>query len=263
MTRSSVSLRALYHGARRRLRLLYHNAPYWFRGAPDGLPIPPLELREMIWEESTDLAIFFQHSGRTRYILDVLRQHGADVDDFRAILDFGCGAGRDIRQFHRLKHQATVYGTDINPDQIAWCRANLSFAEFDVNQAYPPLRYRDDQFDFIYTFSVFTHLAERQQFLWISELSRVLRPGGYLLITTCSDLEVLTPNEQEQFRAGRLVVRNGELAGVPSTYGACIVYHPVEYVKEKLAQGFELVQFFPRDPSGPVGDMDQYFLRKR
>lgn len=258
-----VHFRTLYRRARPKLRLLYHNAPYWIRGARDGLPIPPLHLRKLAWSECADLRVFFQHSGRIQYILEVLRQHGADIDSFRAILDFGCGAGRDMRQFHHLGTKAKVYGSDINTDQVSWCRQNLPFAECEVNQALPPLAYRDNTFDFIYTFSVFTHLAELQQFLWIEELSRVLRPGGYLLATTCGEsyLGFLTQSEREDFRAGRLVVRNGGLAGSPSRYGGCIAFHPVEYVREKLAKKFELVQFFPGEPDGPIGEMDQYFLK--
>jgi 2-polyprenyl-3-methyl-5-hydroxy-6-metoxy-1,4-benzoquinol methylase len=263
--RASANPRALYHDTRLKLRLLFHNAPYWLKGAPDGLPIPPLKLRRLIWDECADIRVFFQRSARVQYILDVLNHHGANIRSFEAILDFGCGAGCDIRQFRHLTLKAKVHGTDINPEQIDWCRANLPFADYAVNQPHPPLVYSDEKFDFIYTFSVFTHLSEPQQFMWVNELARVLRPGGYLLITTCGDsyLGLLTQHEREQFRAGRLVVRNAELAGIPSSYGTCIVYHPVEYVKEKLAKGFELIQFSPAEASGPVGEMDQYFLKKQ
>ena len=250
-------------------RAIARSLPYWVKGAPDGLPIPPLKLRTRVWGEYADIRLFFQEEGQIQGILNVLARRGANVDEFDAILDFGCGAGRAIRQFQHLKARlgkAKIYGTDINPEQIAWCRRNLPFAEFEVNQASPPLKYGDEKFDLIYTFSVFTHLPEAQQFLWVNELSRVLKPGGYFLLTTCGEsyFETLTREEKEQFRAGQLVVRYGELAGIPSSYNDCIAFHPPAYVRGKLAGGFEVVEFTPGEaiPHEPKGEMDHYFLRK-
>jgi SAM-dependent methyltransferase len=47
----------------------------------------------------------------------------------------------------------------------------------------PPLPYRDHHFDLIINCSVFTHLDERLQDLWLAELQRVTRPGALLLLT--------------------------------------------------------------------------------
>jgi len=60
----------------------------------------------------------------------------------------------------------------------------IPFAEFDINALSPPLVYGEGSFGLIYTFSVFTHLSEALQVSWLAELSRVLKPGGYLLLTT-------------------------------------------------------------------------------
>jgi SAM-dependent methyltransferase len=252
-----------------RPRVVYHNIPYWFRGAEDGLPIPPLRLRSLVWGEYVDLRNFFKEQGQLDYLLDVLAGDGANVEEFRAILDFGCGAGRALRQVPYLRRslgKATFHGTDINPKQIDWCKRNLPFAQFEANRATPPLAYSNEQFNFIYTFSVFTHLSEAQQFAWMGELSRVVKPGGYLLITTCGDsyFETLSENEKAQFRQDQLVVRHQELAGIPRSYADCIAFHPVSYVREKLTKGFELIHFSPgiASRSGPKGEMDHFFLRK-
>ena len=247
---------------------IWHNIPYWIKGAPDDLPIPPMKLRARVWGEYTDIRLFLQQNQQIQQLLDTLTQDGAEVDEFEAILDFGCGAGRAIRQFPYLKKplpKAKIYGTDINPEQINWCRRTLPFAEFNLNQALPPLIYEDAKFDFIYTYSVFTHLPESHQFLWMDELSRILKPGGYLLLTTCGEsyFETLSQNEKEQFRADQLVVRHGDLAGVPSVYNDCIVFHPRAYVEKTLRRGFEIRHFYPGVAApGPKGEMDHYFLRK-
>ncbi|HHC23785.1 MAG TPA: class I SAM-dependent methyltransferase [Desulfobacterales bacterium] len=47
--------------------------------------------------------------------------------------------------------------------------------------AAPP--FRDHFFDFVYAMSVFTHLTEEAEKLWIRELSRIIRPGGCFMLT--------------------------------------------------------------------------------
>ena len=252
-----------------RPRVIYHNISYWLSGAEDNLPIPPLRLRSLVWGEYADVRNFFKERGQLDYLFDVLAHDGARLEDFRAILDFGCGAGRALRQVPYLKRsleKASFHGTDINRKQIAWCKRNLPFARFEVNGAVPPLVYHNEQFDFIYTFSVFTHLSETQQFGWIAELSRVLKPGGYLLITTCGEsyFETLSEKERTLFRQDQLVVRNQELAGISQSYADCIAFHPVAYVREKLTKRFDLIHFSPgvAVQSEAKGEMDHFFLRK-
>ena len=125
-----------------------------------------------------------------------------------SILDFGCGAGRVIRYWHGLP--AAPYGTDYNPDLIAWCEQHLPFAKFLVNGPGPPLEYPSDFFGLIYALSVFTHLDEAGQIAWIRELRRIAKPGGYILITTHGSCAVylrrLSPAQQERFHSGHLAI---------------------------------------------------------
>lgn len=250
-------------------RVLAHNFLYRVQGAPDRLPIPPLKLRSKVWGQYADIRLFLGQAGQIQFLLDTLKECGVGTGEFEAILDFGCGAGRAIRQFPFLEpplEKAKIFGSDINAEQVEWCRRNLPFAEFQVNSPYPPLRYADEKFDFIYTFSVFTHLPEASQRAWLAELRRVLKPDGCLLVTTCGEsyTEAMTPEERERFRRGEMVVRQGELAEKPATYNECIAFHPPGYLERNLAAGFKLLRFFPGKSSwyGPLADLDHYFLRK-
>jgi SAM-dependent methyltransferase len=252
-----------------RPRTIYRNLSFRRERVPDGLPVPPLKLRARVWGEYADIRLFLEREGQIARLLDVLTQCGARVEEFESILDFGCGAGRAVRQFPNLKERlpkAKIYGTDINPSQISWCSRNLPFAQFKLNAAQPPLDFLEEMFDFIYTFSVFTHLPESHQLDWLNEMWRVLKPGGYFLLTTCGDsyFETLNEDEKKRFRAGQLVIRHGELAGSPTDYNDCIAFHPVEHVEQKLADGFEVAYFSPGavPPSGPQYEMDHFFLRK-
>jgi SAM-dependent methyltransferase len=248
----------------KRLRETVQQIQYQTAVAPDGLPLPPPELYFLITGRR-DLDTFdFLESGRAHAaeVVSTLSRHGIEIDELEAILDFGCGCGRVTRHFHFLK-KAKVYGTDYNRRLIDWCRQCLQFAEFETNELSPPLAYRDAQFDLIYAFSVFTHLTESLQQGWLAELSRVLKPGGHLFLTThgVAFAEELLPRQaKEQFAAGRLVIMNPELA--PE---GCAAFHPYLYVKETLAKRFELQDFYPGavvDRSRGFITQDSYFLRK-
>ncbi|MGC2627712.1 MAG: class I SAM-dependent methyltransferase [Candidatus Udaeobacter sp.] len=217
--------------------------------APDGLPIPPQELRHLVSGDPNDTKSSFFDMGRhcTQRIVEALKKTEVEIDSFDAILDFGCGCGRTIRHFGTLK-KAKLYGTDYNPKLIDWCSRNLPFGQFSVNQLHPPLVYPERAFDLVYAFSVFTHLPESIQFSWMRELSRVLRPAGYLVISTLP-LGMLP----EDRRTGQLVVRKESEAGT----NACLAYHTFAYVKEKLAKGFEVVEFI-----GSPHGQDFYLLKK-
>ena len=62
---------------------------------------------------------------------------------------------------------------------------------------------------------------------------------------------------REQFALGLPVVLSPEAANIPEFYARCGAFHPMVYVKEKLARGFELVEFV----EGGIGQ-DIYLLRK-
>jgi len=163
-----------------------------------------------------------------------------------------------MRYWKDLQH-VRLYGSDYNPILIRWCRRHLPFAQFETNQFSPPLRFQPDQFDFVYARSVFTHLAEDLQSAWMDELRRVLKPGGHLLLTVSGDqfLSWLTPSEAEQYRAGRLVVRGGEMEG----RNYCAVFHPPSYVRQELiGKGFDLVDFIPGDAAKSYRLQDVYLL---
>jgi SAM-dependent methyltransferase len=108
------------------------------------------------------------------------------------------------------------------------------------NALAPPLPYPNESFDLITALSVFTHLPEPLQLPWISELRRVLRPGGLLALSVHgrASLDKLGPDERAAFEAGRLVVQHASEAGS----NRCAAYHPERYVREMLAQQLVLLE---------------------
>jgi SAM-dependent methyltransferase len=236
------------------LRATGRSAP----AAEDGLPVPPPRL--IVRVAGTADVGWFLESGRlaAESVRESLARHDGRIEELGALLDFGCGCGRVIRHWAGLDRTA-VHGADANEHAIAWCRANLPFARFASNGLAPPLGHGDESFDLVYALSVLTHLPEDLQHAWMNELRRLIRPGGFLLLTTHGERyrERLTPAERAAFERGSLVVHWPEGAGT----NLCSAFHPPSYVKERLAAGFDVAEFVPEGAKGNP-HQDLYLLRK-
>lgn len=98
-------------------------------------------------------------------------------------LDFGCGWGRIGRFFLRDFQADQMAGVDIDPDMVAFCRGASLPGRFETITNGAPLPFADGQFRLITAYSVFTHLPPHLFKAWLSELLRVLAPGGLLVFT--------------------------------------------------------------------------------
>jgi SAM-dependent methyltransferase len=104
------------------------------------------------------------------------------------LLDFACGFGRNTRFFMKDIHPGNLYGSDVRPDFIDICRSTFSYGKtsdviFDLNNPFPPLRYKAETFDIIMAYSLFSHLSEKAHLAWLSEYFRILKHGGLLFLT--------------------------------------------------------------------------------
>jgi SAM-dependent methyltransferase len=218
----------------------------------DGLPLPPARLRTVV--AGTPGVAWFLESGKQQaaVIREALERHGSPLDEAGRMLDFGCGCGRVIRHWSRLTGPK-IHGSDYNRRLVNWCESNLQFAEFAVNELEPPLAYEPGLFDVVYALSVFTHLPENLERAWIDELSRILQPGGLLLLTTHgrSYADRLASEERARYDAGDPVVRWAGAAGT----NLCTTFHPEAYVRERLAPELELLEFTAE--GGSVGSRRQ------
>ena len=89
-----------------------------------------------------------------------------------------------MTQFFGALSSLKVFGTDVNPKLVEWCKANLSQVASFQNEALPPLSFETGIFDFIYSMSIFTHLPESSARLWLEELVRITAPNGTIILTT-------------------------------------------------------------------------------
>jgi len=174
-----------------------------------------------------------------------------------AILDFGCGCGRVARHLQDFPGQ--LFGSDIDRHAVDWCREHLPFGGFSHNELEPPLALASESIDVAFAYSVLTHLPVALQQAWVAELTRIVRPGGLLLITTHGEryLTRLDDDERRRFRNGEVIVRFEEVAGT----NLCTAFHPPEYVLHTLASGLQVLDFVAEGAKGnPYQDL--YLLRK-
>jgi ubiquinone/menaquinone biosynthesis C-methylase UbiE len=248
-------------------RVLHRYVGFWEQMYPAQIgmldaPMPPAHLRARIGS-STSIGSFLS-IGKNAYqtIEHTLQQHNKPLDNCRTILDFGCGCGRTLLWFAQHPAALSLYGTDIDAGAIEWCRQHFDFAEFGTNRALPPSRYAAEQFDLIYTISVFTHLNEQQQFAWLQEFQRILQPGGIALITVLGrDVwQHLPPHHVATMeQKGFLFVGLEPTSDLfPQSYQT--TYHSRDYIFTHYAAYFDILDYVPR---GVNNHQDLLVLRKR
>ena len=110
--------------------------------------------------------------------------HGRPLDRMSRVLDFGCGWGRYIRFFMKCIDSTSLFGVDVDPDMIGFCKISGLPAQFATVPPLGPTAFEAKSFDLIYAYSVFSHLSEPAHLAWLQEFSRLLRPGGLLVATT-------------------------------------------------------------------------------
>lgn len=115
-----------------------------------------------------------------------LQSNGRSLKNVTSVLEFGCGAGRLLEHVDKLVSGVRISGCDVLRKSLDICKRKIPHGHFWNNQARPPLECSAEQFDLIYSYSVFTHLSEDNHIAWLRELARLLKPGGAMLHTTKS-----------------------------------------------------------------------------
>lgn len=113
------------------------------------------------------------------------------------VLDLGCGEGYGT---HRLSHSVRrVVGLDVDPTTVAhaaqhYGSTRCAFRVYDG----VTIPAEANAFDGVVSFQVIEHLHDDRQYL--SEVYRVLKPGGVFLLTTPNRLHRLKPGQQPRNR---------------------------------------------------------------
>ncbi|MGB3775979.1 MAG: class I SAM-dependent methyltransferase [Leeuwenhoekiella sp.] len=120
------------------------------------------------------------------YVIDQIlkdRYHTGQV-----ILDAGCGKGRNLKWFYQNDFE--IHGIDMDADFLAFAKAEYPdqeehFLTGDLDN----LPFEENSFDHLLCCAVLHFARSESHFTaMFSELIRVLKPGGMLLIRMASDI---------------------------------------------------------------------------
>jgi 2-polyprenyl-3-methyl-5-hydroxy-6-metoxy-1,4-benzoquinol methylase len=135
--------------------------------------MPSRDYYEALWQrlpvglEPSDFAL------RRRFLLD-------HVNEGDRVLDVGCGEGRFAAELERAG--ARVVGIDVAEEPLRRARAREEQLDLRIVDGEGPWELADASFDVVWAGEVIEHVADTVA--WLSELRRVLRSGGSLLLST-------------------------------------------------------------------------------
>lgn len=135
--------------------------------------MPSLEYHEGLWHgvpeglEPSDFAL------RRRFLLE-------RVSAGERVLDVGCGEGRFAVEL--LGAGAHVVGIDAAEEPLRRARARHPELDLRLVSDAGPWELEDSSFDVVWAGEVLEHVADTSA--WLSEVRRVLRSGGSLLLST-------------------------------------------------------------------------------
>ena len=102
----------------------------------------------------------------------------------KKILDLGCGSGRNL--FYLLKKGFELSGIDLAPEGIKQIKQiTKNKVDLKIGDVFTTLPYKDNSFDAIISVQVLQHSKKRNIKKAISEIKRILKPGGLIFLTVC------------------------------------------------------------------------------
>jgi len=235
-------------------------------------PAPDLQQR---WNGTSGLELLRQSKAFYAKARGRFAEHGSlPLSDAR-VLDFGCGWGRLTRFFARDVQPGSLYACDPVTEILDICRRTNVPATIARSEFVPERLPFSEQFDLVFSFSVFTHLSERAHQACLRAIHTGLAPGGIFIATIRSPaylhqtpliraaLDSLGPNPLAALAEPRyLFVAHGadpnhpQYAGGEMDYGETVITLP--YLRRRWGELFELL-----DISLLTGDMHQVVLTLR
>jgi 2-polyprenyl-3-methyl-5-hydroxy-6-metoxy-1,4-benzoquinol methylase len=232
-------------------------------GVPSDVPLPPSKL--------TNRAIWMGPRTFDKWGYALKRKYDEAVSLYttkpreeQRLLDWGCGSGRMAKY---LARECAYTGIDIDREAIEWCRANIKNANFELQGLEARTKFADASFDAVIGISIFTHLREEEQFAWLKELSRVVRPDGVVAVSVNCATSLRNAGNPRAV-VERLKSHGFCDTGVESMLKGVTaddeyyrnIYHTHGYIRETWSHEFEILDILP----GFVANMqDMVFLRPR
>lgn len=172
------------------------------------------------WKESAQawIALMGERGDwRRQHVLDPMMLSRATARRFERALDVGCGEGR----FCRTLRAAGIHVTGIDPTHtlIEHARGRDSSGDYRIGRA-EDLQFEAATFDLVVSYLSLINVADFRTA--ISEMSRVLKPGGSLLIANLTSFVSCAPR-----------------GWIKDQNGCPLYYHPVDHYLDEFPSRVE------------------------
>jgi 2-polyprenyl-3-methyl-5-hydroxy-6-metoxy-1,4-benzoquinol methylase len=142
--------------------------------------MPSRAYHESLWEGVPEGLMPGDAGLREEFLLEKLAGERRRVDRAPRVLDVGCGEGHFAVALAR--NGAEVVAIDVAEEPLRRARARHTDLDLRLVEPEAPLPLDDSSFDVVWAGEVIEHVADGSG--WLSELRRVLRSGGLLLLST-------------------------------------------------------------------------------
>eukprot|EP00210_Caulerpa_lentillifera_P009063 g8648.t2 len=161
-------------------------------------------LWEDVWGEHMHHGIYRPESPPVSHRaaqLDLIEEvlEWAEVDKATKLLDVGCGIGGSARHLAR-KYNCDAKGITLSPAQVQRARELTTAANLDDRVSFEVcdalnLPFQDNSFDLIWSLESGEHMPDKKEF--VSEMVRVCKPGGSIILVTWCHRSLKPPNSPE------------------------------------------------------------------
>jgi SAM-dependent methyltransferase len=181
--------------------------------------LPPNHLRIRVGVGNDLIANQHRYHNTYQFWLFAFAKHWCDFESI--IVDIGVGCGRyahHLRDFYfrGQRFNGKYIGIDIDEEALSWCREHFDEEMFsfyhstDRSTSYNRdvgsdhayiLPVDNDEADFVFSTSLFTHLLEKEMNNYLAESFRALKPGGIMAHSVfCTDYPPPTYGDRHTFR---------------------------------------------------------------
>jgi len=142
--------------------------------------MPSRAYHESVWEGVPEGLMPGGAPLREAFLLERAAAERERVGRQLRVLDVGCGEGSFAAALMRAG--AEVVALDVAEEPVRRARARHPDLEVGLVQPEAPLPIEDSNFDVVWAGETIEHVADTSG--WLSELRRVMRPGGLVLLST-------------------------------------------------------------------------------
>jgi len=152
---------------------------------PASKPVPKTTGNTIRWAHHYDKVVRLMTLGKDKAIREITAEMG-HIKLGDTVLEVGCGTGElTIAAKVRAGFAGKVFGIDAVPEMIEVARSKVAELGVEIDfqvDLIEALSFADDTFDVVLSSLMMHHLPDDVKLKGLSEIHRVLKPGGRLLV---------------------------------------------------------------------------------